>query len=117
MKKKKFIKVTLLILVPLITILAIASILSYSYFGVANPIASGVGLIKVKMFDTTFVEVQKSPKVIFLKTDYGIVKAMEEHGYTFLEEEQMGSMLTFEKNGAKFRGIGNGGIISFFRAE
>ena len=82
-----------------------------------NPISCGWGLSKVTFTDATFAEVQDEPKVIFFKRDYGIIKAMEENGYTFIEDAQMGSMLVFEKNGKKYRGIGNGGRISFFRSE
>ena len=117
MKKRSIFKRILLALILAVVVIGIATIISYASFGLVNPIASGVGLFRVTFTDTTFAEVQKAPKVIFFKPDYGIVKAMEEHGYVFLEDEQMGSMLVFEKDGVKYRGIGNGGRISFFRSE
>lgn len=117
MKKKSIFKRVLLALILAVVVIGIASIISYGSFGVANPIASGIGLFRVTFTDTTFAEVQNEPKVIFFKQDYGIVKVMEEHGYVFLEDEQMGSILVFEKDGIKYRGIGNGGRISFFRSE
>lgn len=117
MDKKGIYKRILLGLIVCFAIVGVASFVSHKAFGVANPFASGIGLFRVTFTDATFVEVQDSPKVIFFKKDYGIVKAMEEHDYDFLEEEQLGSMLVFEKDGVKYRGLQNGGWISFFRAE
>jgi len=117
MGKRSIFKKVLLALIIAVVVIGTTSLISYASFGVANPIASGIGLFKVTFTDTTFAEVQNAPKVIFFKQDYGIVKAMEEHGYVFLEDEQLGSMLVFEKDGIKYSGIGDGGRISFFRSE
>lgn len=113
--KKRFTKV-LIACVAVAVIIAAASVFSYASFGVVNPIACGIGLFKVTLTDTTYAEVQNDPKVIFFKENYGI-QAMEEHGYTFLKNEQMGAMVSFEKDGVKYRGIWDSGRISFFRGE
>ena len=118
-KMKKMLRKTQLIFTSII-IVGFASFLSYSKFSVVNPFASLAGVIKVTFLNENFVEVQKSPKVIFFNPDYGIERAMEDHGYTFLADEKMGSLMVFERNNVREQGIGHlGGIISFliFEAE
>jgi hypothetical protein len=116
MEKKRIHK--RIILITILTVVVIgSSVISYETFGVYNPVASAFGLLKVTLTDSTSCEVQNVPKVIIIKPNYSVIKAMEEHGYVFIKEEQMGSMLVFEKDGVKYRGIGNGGRISFFRCK
>lgn len=117
MIKRKVIKRAVIAVIIAAILFVGAAVVSYAAVGVLNPISSGIGLFKVAFTDTAFAEVQKEPKVIFIKPDYGIVKAMEEQGYVFVEEEQMGSMLVFVKDGVKYKGISNGGRISYFRCE
>lgn len=73
-------------------------------FGVVNPIATGVGLVKILSTDIESVEVQKSPKVVLAQPDNGwdlFLEAMKKDGYSYLEDERLGSMCVFEKGGVK----------------
>ena len=117
MKKKNIYKRLITIFIIVIFVFIIASIISYNFFKVANPIASGIGLFKVTFTDCIICEVQNDPKVIFFKSNSEIIKAMEEHGYIFIKEEQMGSMVVFEKDGIKYYGTMDGGLIAFFVAS
>jgi hypothetical protein len=42
---------------------------------------------------------------------------MEEHGYDHIEEERLGSFMVFIKDGVRYQGFANGGLISYFREE
>lgn len=91
-------KTKIFIVIIIITITCIfSSILSADKFGTLNPVAGGIGFIRIMTSDAPFIIIQNKPKVIFLaKPQVDIVKALENHGYEYIEEERMGSMLTFK---------------------
>lgn len=75
---------------------------SYSKFHVLNPISSGIGLMRINTTDTNFVEIQNSPRVVLAKPNNAwsvFLNALENEGYKYLEDERMGSLCVFEKNG------------------
>lgn len=79
-------------------------LISIKKFGVVNPIATGVGVIKILATDAESAEIQKSPRVVLAKPDKGwdlFLETMKMDGYSYLEEERLGSACVFEKDGAK----------------
>ena len=81
-----------------------AAFCSYVYLDTANPIAAGVGLLRVMVFDSEPVEIQKSPRVVIARperfqTAFEAYVAAE--GYTYLAEEQLGKAHYIEKDGEK----------------
>ncbi|MEG0570586.1 MAG: hypothetical protein RR497_02965 [Oscillospiraceae bacterium] len=103
---KKIKKVRIAIIsVVLIAILTItASLFSMAKFKTANFVASGLGVIRVMASDTKYVQIQSNPRIIIAKPDNAMklfLETIESEGYTLLEDEQMGSMYTIEKDGIK----------------
>ena len=114
MSKRKFFKPILIVLIFVFGFLAVMSAVSYTQFGVIKPVSSTVALLRVSFSDTPLVEIQKDPPVMVVKpsSNQEFYKAMEEKGYRFLADEQMGSLIVFEKDGKKFSGFFNHGRIS-----
>lgn len=99
-----------------LVVIAVLSFFSYAFFGVFNPIASAVGLVRVIVFKTPYVEVQSFPnRVVFFAPNSNVIEAMSELGYTHIEEKQMGRTMFFEKDGTEYRGAMDFGRLSFWR--
>ncbi len=81
-----------------------AAFCSYVYLDTANPIAAGVGLLRVMVFDSEPVEIQKNPRVVIARPER-FQAAFEAYvaaeGYTYLEEERLGKLHYIEKEGEK----------------
>lgn len=95
-KKMKALVSTTIVLVGLA---CVSCFVSYTKFGVANPISVGVGLYKIVFTDTEYVELHQYPRVILSKSDNAqkrLVEFMENNGYIEDEENRMGSTLRFE---------------------
>jgi hypothetical protein len=97
----------MLFLAIVIVILALlTSFWSHMKLEVTNPLASGRGLFKILFTNTEYVEIQESPRVILAKPDNAfdlLLKKMQDEGYTHIEEETLGSMRVFEKDGKRER--------------
>jgi hypothetical protein len=102
----RLIKIILILAIITIIIALLSSFWSYMKLEVANPLASGLGLAKIFLTDAEYVEIQQSPRVILAKPVDAydlLLRVMQEEGYTYVEEETMGSMQVFEKDGKKER--------------
>lgn len=81
--------------------LIIASCLvSYDKFGTFNPIKSGIGFAKVRIFDEDYAEVNDSPRVVITNPENSkeiFLEIIENEGYHYIE--QTGSLHVIEKNG------------------
>ena len=113
-------KLAALISITIAALYLIASLACYFIFGIAKPISCGIALAKVNLTDTVCAEVRGSRKIFIVKPGAGdaFYTAMREKGYEYLPEEQMGSMIVFEKDGVEYRGIYDaGGYISFWSLE
>jgi hypothetical protein len=100
-KKRRFV---IAASVVFIFLALLASFISYVQFEVANPISSGVGVIRIFATDVEYVEIQKSPRVVIGKPDNAwevFLKTMEKDGYSYLEDERLASMCVFEKDGVR----------------
>ena len=103
MKNKK-IKFILGILIILVVVVVIGTFISISKFGVSNPFKTAIGLTQIMFTETNYVQIQDKPRVIVSKSNnaYNLfLDTMKSEGYTYLEDEQMGSMLVFEKDGVR----------------
>ena len=102
----KLLKTVLIIMILAIALTLVASFLSRMEFNTANPFSCGVGLAKILFTDTDYVEIQQSPRVILAQPENSrdlMLNVMQNEGYTFLEDETMGSMHAFEKDGIRER--------------
>lgn len=106
-KKIKRRRITVIIVVAMLFILLLSSFLSYVQFGTVNPIRSGIGVLQILATDTPYVEISSEPRVVLAQPEDNprgfFLSVMEQEGYTYLEEEQMGAMCVFEKDGIKQR--------------
>ena len=103
MKNKK-IKFILGILIILVVVVVIGTFISISKFGVINPFQTAIGLTQIMFTETNYMQIQDKPRVIVSKSNnaYNLfLDTMKSEGYTYLEDEQMGSMFVFEKNGVR----------------
>lgn len=96
---------TIIAVVALLFVILFSSFLSYVQFGVVNPIRSGIGVLQILATDKAYVEIGSQPKVVLAQPEGApwefFLSVMEQEGYTYLEEEQMGAMCVFEKDGRK----------------
>ncbi len=104
-KKIKRRRMTIIAVVAMLFILLLSSFLSYVQFGVANPIRSGIGVLQILATDKAYVEISSQPRVVLAQPEEYpwdlFLSVMEQEGYTYLEEERMGAMCVFEKDGNK----------------
>lgn len=81
-----------------------AAFCSYVYLDTADPIAAGVGLLRVMVFDSEPIEIQKNPRVVIARPER-FQAAFEAYvaaeGYTYLAEERLGKLHYIEKDGEK----------------
>ena len=98
MKSKK-VKTFIGVLIAAIMCTAVASVLSYTKLGVANPFKAVNGLAKVVFTDAQYVEIQQHPKIIIAKPDTSLDAYMEEQGYERNPEKQMGALFVFTTGG------------------
>lgn len=101
--KKRYVKVFVSFGI-ILSFVVYFTIVSGIKFGVVNPIASGIGVIQIIAFNTKYVEIQSSPRVIIAKPNNSwqlFIKTIKSEGYTYLENEQMGSICTIRKGGVK----------------
>ncbi len=81
-----------------------ASFVSYIKFDTPNFFTAGIGLIRITLSDTQYVEIRRSPRVIIAKPQNSMqlfLDTVESEGYTYLADEQMGGMHVIEKDGKK----------------
>lgn len=98
---KKIFKVILIALL----IFLLLSFISFVKLGVINPFSSTIGLIRIHLTNTEFVEINKLPRVVIAKPNNKslkfFLKTLEEEGYINLEDEQMASRYVFDYKGDK----------------
>lgn len=98
MKKK-------IIIISMLIIFICATIFSIYKFSVINPISSCFGMLQILFTNKEYTVVQKFPKkVIFAKPSYSLYEYMENRGFKFVPEDQVGSHLVFS-NGTEGEGI------------
>lgn len=101
MKNKK-IKIIISV-ICVIVLFAVTSIVSLTKFNTPNSVAVAFSVTKLYITDAEYVEIQNAPRIVISERGdmNGFFEALEEEGYTHLEDEQMGSMCFFEKDGQK----------------
>ena len=103
-KKIKRRRITIIV-VAMLFVFLFSSFFSYVQFGVVNPVRSGVGVLQILVTDKAYVEINNQPKVVLAQPEDNpwdfFLSVMKQDGYIYLEEERMGSMCVFEKDGNK----------------
>ncbi len=90
----------------IIAFVLISSIASYIKLGVLNPFSSGYGTIRTCILNKPYTVIQKNPQVIMAQPDdaqNSLLSYMNSCGYTHAEDERLGSILLFEKDGEEVR--------------
>lgn len=103
-KKIKKLRIGIVAAVLVVFLTLTASFVSYLKFDSPNFFAAGIGLIRITLTDTQYVEIQNSPRVIIAKPQNSMqlfLDTVESEGYTYLADEQMGGMHVIEKDGKK----------------
>ena len=71
-------------------------------FNAVNIISSGINIARISFTsDVDFIEIQHSPKIVLAKPDFHFENYCTAQGYTYLPNEQEGSIATIEKGGVK----------------
>jgi hypothetical protein len=105
-KRIKRLRVLIAAGVLLVIVLLSSAFFSYVKLNTANPFSAGIGLVRIMVTDTEYVEIQSSPRVVVAKPDNAwqlFLDTIKSEGYTYLEDERMGSLCTIEKGGNKER--------------
>ena len=88
--------------IVIVCVIILSSVLvSYAMFRTFNPISTLVGLARIVMTDTEYVEIQKNSRVILAKSNdlQEFIDFIESEGYTYSEDKRLGAMHFIEKNG------------------
>jgi len=92
----------ILMIVSIIFILFIISAFSKVKMHTYNPIRAFVGYIQIQIFDKDYVFVSDIPtKTMYAKEEFNMKEYMEERGFYWIEEEQMGYMNVFSNGEEK----------------
>jgi len=101
--KTKIKKRSIIIIAICIVILLGSSLITMVKLNSRNPFMSAYGLIAIKATDAPYKKIQLASKVFIGKPgDLDIFyKCMNDLGYIEIEDERMGSLYMFEKDGEK----------------
>lgn len=100
--RKRRIAIASIIFVFILTVTA--SFVSYVKFDTPDFLRSGIGLARIMLTDTPYVEIQSNPRVILAQSENSaqlFSDSVEAQGYHFVADEQYGSMYTVEKEDKK----------------
>ena len=78
-----------------------ACLSSAAAFGTANFVSAGWGLARVALLNEPWTEVASGPKVVLAAPEADITDYMAGRGFAENEQERMGALRVFEKDGAK----------------
>ena len=78
-----------------------ACLFSAAAFGTANFVSAGWGLARVALLNEPWTEVASGPKVVLAAPDAALTDYMAWRGFAENEQERMGALRVFEKDGAK----------------
>ena len=76
-------------------------ILSAAAFGTANFVSAAAGLARVTLLNEPWAEIAREPKVVLAAPETSITDYMAGRGFAENEQERMGALRVFEKDGAK----------------
>ena len=86
--------------VPAAPLLA-ACLFSSAVFGTANFVSAAAGLARVTLLNEPWAEIAREPKVVLAAPETDLTDYMAARGFAENEQERMGALRVFEKDGAK----------------
>ena len=78
-----------------------ACLFSAAAFGTANFVSAAAGLARVTLLNEPWAEIAREPKVVLAAPETSITDYMAARGFAENEQERMGALRVFEKDGAK----------------
>ena len=74
---------------------------SAAAFGTANFVSAAAGLARITLLNEPWAEIAREPKVVLAAPETSITDYMAARGFAENEQERMGALRVFEKDGAK----------------
>ena len=78
-----------------------ACLFSLLTFGTANFVSAAAGLARVTLLNEPWAEIAREPKVVLAAPETDLTDYMAARGFAENEQERMGALRVFEKDGAK----------------
>lgn len=78
-----------------------ACLFSLLTFGTANFVSAAWGLARVTLLNEPWAEIAREPKVVLAASETDLTDYMAARGFAENEQERMGALRVFEKDGAK----------------
>lgn len=79
----------------------LAACLFSAAFGTANFVSAAAGLARVTLLNEPWAEIAREPKVVLAAPETDLTDYMAARGFAENEQERMGALRVFEKDGAK----------------
>ena len=98
-------KKTTKICITFLFMIIVLSIISYTCFGVLNPIKSGLWFIKVSIGITEYCEIRNDPRIIISSPDNAwgnFLNFLSVEGYSYSEDKRLGSIIVIEKDDVQY---------------